>query len=277
MPGADLRRRLGLRSTWLSVGVLSLSAPTITVAYGSRARLTGTAAACQRRPSSSAPVEAGSRSVPSRPVRRRGQCGRQANGHDPVPPASGKVVAAAVRVPVAPLLRFYPVRCPGSAPRLHAPGCARGHDRLRSSDRTAPAGSRSRDATVDAQGDFLAKLQLTSGVYRARAASGHGFVAGNTRCFRSRHREDGASCGCRARAGAGGACRTAEGGLHARQTRSRRGSTTSGRITRSTRSAPISRTSIPCASRSSTPGSTAVIPEFARGSSRSAAGSAAAP
>src|SRR5215204_4103516 len=43
VPGGDLRRRLGLRSTWFSVGVLSLSAPGITVTYGSRARLTGTA------------------------------------------------------------------------------------------------------------------------------------------------------------------------------------------------------------------------------------------
>jgi hypothetical protein len=35
-------------------------------------------------------------------------------------------------------------------------------------------------ASVGAQGDFLAKLQLTSGVYRARAAAGRGFVAGNS-------------------------------------------------------------------------------------------------
>ena len=35
--GADLRRRLGLRSTWFSVGVLSLTAPPQTVIYGARA------------------------------------------------------------------------------------------------------------------------------------------------------------------------------------------------------------------------------------------------
>jgi hypothetical protein len=34
--------------------------------------------------------------------------------------------------------------------------------------------------TVDAEGNFLSKLQLTTGVYRARVGSGHGFVAGNT-------------------------------------------------------------------------------------------------
>jgi hypothetical protein len=31
---------------------------------------------------------------------------------------------------------------------------------------------------VEANGDFLAKLQLTAGVYRARISSGHGFVVG---------------------------------------------------------------------------------------------------
>src|SRR2546430_5634081 len=34
MPGADVRRRLGLRSTWFSVGVLSLIAPPQPVTYG---------------------------------------------------------------------------------------------------------------------------------------------------------------------------------------------------------------------------------------------------
>ena len=34
--------------------------------------------------------------------------------------------------------------------------------------------------TVDAEGNFLAKLQLTTGVYRARVSSGRGFVAGTS-------------------------------------------------------------------------------------------------
>jgi hypothetical protein len=32
--------------------------------------------------------------------------------------------------------------------------------------------------TVGADGDFVATLQLTTGVYRARINSGHGFVVG---------------------------------------------------------------------------------------------------
>jgi hypothetical protein len=35
-------------------------------------------------------------------------------------------------------------------------------------------------ATVAANGTFLAKLQLTDGAYRARVGSGHGYVAGMT-------------------------------------------------------------------------------------------------
>src|SRR5207249_10599260 len=41
--GATLRKSLGLRSTWSSVGVLSLTAPNAPVVYGSRVRLIGIA------------------------------------------------------------------------------------------------------------------------------------------------------------------------------------------------------------------------------------------
>ena len=43
IPGANVRQRLGVQSTWFTVGVLSLSAPTATVVYGSRTQLTGVA------------------------------------------------------------------------------------------------------------------------------------------------------------------------------------------------------------------------------------------
>src|SRR5436305_9815729 len=41
--GSELRQRLGVRSTWFSVGVLALNAPTTPVVYGARSRLTGVA------------------------------------------------------------------------------------------------------------------------------------------------------------------------------------------------------------------------------------------
>jgi hypothetical protein len=43
MPGTSVRERLGVQSTWFTVGVLSLSTPATTVVYGSRAQLTGIA------------------------------------------------------------------------------------------------------------------------------------------------------------------------------------------------------------------------------------------
>jgi stage II sporulation protein D len=180
IPGGDLRRRLGLRSTWFSVGVLSLTAPGITVTYGSRARLTGTArglsqAVLQERASGDwqevstvAPGKAGALSVVVKPA---------VTTHYRL--ASGNVIAPAIRVPVAPLVRFYPVRT---------------QDQLRGYVRpTALAGTtvfiQRQDGTrwvtltraaVDANGDFLGKLQLTTGVYRARSNGGSGFVAGNS-------------------------------------------------------------------------------------------------
>jgi hypothetical protein len=43
VPGAVLRTKMGLRSTWFSVGVLSLAGPTQTVVFGGRAKLIGVA------------------------------------------------------------------------------------------------------------------------------------------------------------------------------------------------------------------------------------------
>jgi stage II sporulation protein D len=180
VPAGDLRRRLGLRSTWFSVGVLSLSAPAVTVTYGSRARLTGTA-----RGMSEATLE-------QRAGRTWEQVGAVTAGKAGalsvvVKPSattqyrltSGKVVAAAVRVPVAPLLRFYPVRLQDQLRGYVRPLALQGTTVYVQRQEGGRWLTLTR-ATLDAQGDFLAKLQLTSGVYRARAAAGRGYVAGNS-------------------------------------------------------------------------------------------------
>src|SRR6266545_3735852 len=178
--GGDLRRRLGLRSTWFSVGVLSLSAPGITVTYGSRLRLTGTArglaeAVLQQRAGGDwqevGTLTAGKDGALSVVVKPTVTTQYRLT--------SGKVVAAAVRVPVAPLVRFYPVRT---------------QDQLRGYVRPAPLegttvfvqrqeGTRwvtLTRAAVDADGELHSSLQLTTCVYRARVSAGRGFVAGNT-------------------------------------------------------------------------------------------------
>jgi SpoIID/LytB domain protein len=176
---SDLRRRLGLRSTWFTVGVLSLVAPQKTVVYGSTARLSGVArgvadALLQQR------TPAGWEDVAHVPSTRSGAVTL------PVKPtattqyrlASGKVSAAPVRVPVAALVRLYPPETqdelrgylrpvlPGTAVLIQ-----------RQSGTAWPTVAR---ATVAADGTFTAKLRLVDGTYRAQSTPGHGLVTGTT-------------------------------------------------------------------------------------------------
>ena len=91
--------------------------------------------------------------------------------------SSGKVSAESVRVPVAPLARFYPARAQDRLTGYVRPASLAGTTVLiqRQQGEAWPTVGQ---ATVEANGDFLAKLQLTTGVYRARVSSGHGFVVG---------------------------------------------------------------------------------------------------
>jgi stage II sporulation protein D len=176
--GTMLRKRLGLRSTWFSVGVLSLSGPSTPVVYGSRVRLNGIARGMgqamlqQLQGGAWAAVgtakasDAGALSFVVKPtVTTRYRL------------SSGKVVAAAVRVPVAPLARFYPPRTPDQLRGYVRPTTLAGASVLiqRQQGTAWPTVAQT---TIGADGDFLAKLPLTTGVYRARVSSGHGFVVG---------------------------------------------------------------------------------------------------
>ena len=178
LQGADLRRRLGLRSTWFSVGVLSLTAPPQPIVYGGRGKLTGVArgltdTVLQRLDGDSwtavATVEAdkdgGVTALVKPTVTTRYRL------------SSGKVTAESVRVPVAPLARFYPARRPDQLSGYVRPATLAGTTVLIQKQQGA-AWPTVGEATVAANGDFLAKLQLTTGVYRVRVSSGHGFVVG---------------------------------------------------------------------------------------------------
>jgi len=180
VPGTDLRKRLGLRSTWFSVGVLSLNAPTVPVVYGSRVRLNGLArglsqAVLQQRAGSDwqavGTVKAdkeGALTVVVKPTLTT-----------QYRLASGKVTAAAVRVPVASLVRFYAARTPDQLRGYVRPVLLAGATVVIQRQQGSGWATVAR-TTVSADGTFLAKLQLTTGVYRARVGSGHGFVAGTT-------------------------------------------------------------------------------------------------
>ena len=126
--GADLRPRLGLRSTWFSVGVLSLTAPP------QRRRLRRTRQAERRRARAAAGGAAAlgrgqldggrDREADKNGVAQR----RWSNPPSPrvTASSSGKVIAASVRVPVAPLVRFYPARRPDQLRGYVRPGSLAG-------------------------------------------------------------------------------------------------------------------------------------------------------
>ena len=180
IPGNELRQRLAVRSTWLSVGVLALNAPATAVVYGARGRLTGIArglpdAQLQRLDAGTwKPIatvnadDAGNISVVIKPsVTTRYRL------------VTGKVSAAPVRVPVSPLVRFYAPRTPNELRGYVRPLSLAGATVL--IQRQQGLGwVTAAQTTVAADGTFLARLQLTDGVYRARVGSGHGFVAGTT-------------------------------------------------------------------------------------------------
>jgi SpoIID/LytB domain protein len=175
----DLRQRLGLRSTWFSVGVLSLSAPASAVVYGSSTRLAGVVrgvgnVSLQQRSSSGwvdvsrvPATKAGAVSLPVKPtVTTQYRL------------ASGNVAAASVRVPVAALVRLYAPRTQGELGgymRPILPGSPVLVQRQEGTTWTTVA-----RASVADDGTFAAKLQLVDGTYRARVTPGHGLVVGTT-------------------------------------------------------------------------------------------------
>ena len=74
-------------------------------------------------------------------------------------------------------MRFYPTRTQDELRGYVRPATLGGArvaiQRQQGSGWTAVAG-----ATVDTAGNFVARLHLTGGVYRARVSAGRGFVAG---------------------------------------------------------------------------------------------------
>jgi stage II sporulation protein D len=178
MPGTDVRKKLGLRSTWFSVGVLSLTAPAQPVTFGGRGKLTGVArgmatATLQRRDGTSwtdvGEVKGSKDGALAMLVKPSVTSQYRLT--------SGKAAAAPVRVTVAPLARFYPARTPDQLRGYVRPASLAGTTVFIQKQQGAAWPTVAR-VTVDPNGDFLAKLQLTTGVYRARVSSGHGFVVG---------------------------------------------------------------------------------------------------
>jgi stage II sporulation protein D len=177
--GNALRKVLGLRSTWFSVGVMSLNGPGGVVTYGSSARLAGVARGLggvtlqERVADTWQPVANlssaadGSITVAVKP--------KETTQYRLV---SGKVTGAAARVAVAPLVRLTPPRTQQQLRGVVRPAIAGATVTIQ---RMQAAGwANVTHAAVDTNGVFAAQLQLTAGTYRARMAPGHGLVAGTS-------------------------------------------------------------------------------------------------
>jgi SpoIID/LytB domain protein len=184
----DVRRELGLRSTWFEFGILALARRTSTapVVYGSQLALAGVArglpavALEERLPGASAwapvgslkPAKDGAFTVGVKPsVTTRYRL------------VSGTVASAPLRVPVAPLVRFYSAREATSLRGLVRPVLAAALVEIQRQDEAGNWRAVVR-TTVDARGDFRANVRLTPGSYRARVFPGRGFVAGQTKVLR---------------------------------------------------------------------------------------------
>jgi stage II sporulation protein D len=178
----DVRRLLGLRSTWFSLGVLGLSAPAgPAVVYGARARLDGVARGFT-------PVLLESR-VGTAPWSQLGTVALSPDGvvSTVVKPlqatqyrlTSGKVFSSAVTVRVAPLVKLAAATDQTSLRGSVRPAFEGIEVDVQRQSGTTTWKTVAR-AGLSADGTFQAALTLSPGTYRARVAPGRGFVAGSS-------------------------------------------------------------------------------------------------
>jgi stage II sporulation protein D len=182
IPGSDVRRTLGLRSTWFGIGVLSLAGPIAPAVYGSEVTLSGVARGLsgvevQQRAGSSgwafqasvAPAKDGSFSLGVRP--------KQTTFYRLV---ANEVTGGVVRARVAPVVRFYPVESQTSLRGLARPVLPGARVEIQRLDISAAAWTKVATTTIDSKGSFEARFPLTDGEYRARVIPGRGYVPGTS-------------------------------------------------------------------------------------------------
>jgi stage II sporulation protein D len=180
VPGDVVRTKLGLRSTWFRVGVLTLEPPTKVLEYGSKYKLKGVARGAgaqvtleQRAVGAAwqlvARLKPGAGSVVAATVKPLVSTEYRLS-------TPTKLFGAPVRVSVAPRIRLAPATVATALRGLVRPvlpGARVEIQRLDGSSWRLAA-----TASVDAAGAFEARLDLTPGMYRARVAPGNGLVAG---------------------------------------------------------------------------------------------------
>jgi stage II sporulation protein D len=178
MPAALLRTSLGLRSTWVTIGVLRLDQPSAPVVYGASARLTGIARALP------APALASSQSgatwtrvgplkretsgvasavvKPERTLRYRIEVAGAAS-----PPALLRVAPRVLLVEPADLTAL------GGTVRPRLAGATAVIERRQGSSWRQVA-----EAKIDRSGAFRAQFAVSAGSYRARVPAINGFAEG---------------------------------------------------------------------------------------------------
>jgi hypothetical protein len=184
VPAATVRAAFKLRSTWFTVGMLSLQAQPASPAleYGSTVTLTGidrgvAAVSLEQRP-------AGGSWAPAGPV-TPAKDGTIAIAQAPAVTtdyrlATDTLAAAPVHVAVAPRVRFYEPPQPGELRGLVRPALSGAAVSVQRQSADGKTWATVASTTVDANGDFDARLVLSPGTYRAVVAAFNGYAAGTT-------------------------------------------------------------------------------------------------
>ena len=175
--GSAARAALGMRSTWFTIGMLNLTAPSAPVVFGAQARLAGLARGVGKVTLESRPY--GGQWKPLAPLTSRS--GQVAATLSPKVTTDyrlsmGEIRSGVVRLSVAPFVRIAV-----SNDRMSMTGLARPLlpnapvqvQRLEGSTWTTVART-----TIGSDGTFIGDVELTPGTYRARVVAGKGFAIG---------------------------------------------------------------------------------------------------
>jgi stage II sporulation protein D len=178
VPAALLRTTLGLRSTWVSIGVLRLDRPPGAVVFGASMRLTGIARGVASPVLSSSPdgslwttvgpLERGSAGAASLTIKPTQTLRYRIEGKDAASPA--------LLVRVAPRVRLAAPADPSALSGTVRPKLAGATVSIER--RKGTAWNPVAEGTVDQSGAFRAQLQVVPGAYRARVAASGGFAEG---------------------------------------------------------------------------------------------------
>ena len=175
--GSKARVALGLRSTWFTIGMLSLTPRSGPVLYGTQVKLTGIARGIPRVTLESRPYSGQWKQLA--PLKSRD--GRVVATLSPKVTtdyriSNGLIRSGVVRLAVAPSVRLTAAadrtRVTGVVKPL-LPGAS-----VQVQRRTGVAWTTVARTTVTSSGAFGATLNLTPGTYRARVVAGNGFAVG---------------------------------------------------------------------------------------------------